>query len=263
MKGLLCYYSGSGNTKLVCEYIKAHTKHIQIELYDIVHNEVPDITDYDVVGFATFTDFVGPPPLMIDFIKKIEQVERKGSFTFISYGFMAGKTLKWLSDVVKKQGFTLLGEHMMKMPENYPPQRKRGYAADEFPTPELLDKFKVFVDKLDTQFQIFGKDTKLKPIKYRLGLIDALVPRVKRGMSKKDFGVQSLIEEQCITCGICEKGCPYDAIEMTPKPVFDHDKCEGCWYCYNNCSRQAIVTEKFRGECQYPRPLMELKEKLT
>ena len=60
-------------------------------------------------------------------------------------------------------------------------------------------------------------------------------------------------ESLCTECGICEKGCPYNAIILAPKPQFDMDKCYGCWRCYNKCPELAIYTKKFRGVGHYPK----------
>ena len=44
MKGIICYYSGSGNTKLALEYMSKKITNTDFELYNIVRNEVPDFT---------------------------------------------------------------------------------------------------------------------------------------------------------------------------------------------------------------------------
>ena len=76
------------------------------------------------------------------------------------------------------------------------------------------------------------------------------------------MGEKHVDEALCTECGICEKGCPYGAIHLDPKPVFNMHKCHGCWSCYNHCPEQAIYTKKFRGVGHYPRPIDALKEKL-
>jgi ferredoxin len=70
-------------------------------------------------------------------------------------------------------------------------------------------------------------------------------------------------ESLCIECGVCEKRCPYGAIELAPKPVFDENKCNACWACYNHCPKQAIYTRRYRGVGHYPKPIDQLKEKLA
>ena len=68
MKGVILYYSGSGNTKLACQYISRNLTNIEIELFNMVKAEkIPDFDPFDIVGFATFTDFGDPPFLVQNF----------------------------------------------------------------------------------------------------------------------------------------------------------------------------------------------------
>jgi Fe-S-cluster-containing hydrogenase component 2 len=55
--------------------------------------------------------------------------------------------------------------------------------------------------------------------------------------------------------------CPYGAIRLKPKPIFDMSRCFGCWRCYDQFPARAIYTRKYRGPC-YPRPSELLKGKL-
>jgi len=35
IKGIICYYSGSGNTKLACEYMAKKLSNIEFDFFDI------------------------------------------------------------------------------------------------------------------------------------------------------------------------------------------------------------------------------------
>ncbi len=71
MKGIICYCSGSGNTKLSCRYIVAKLKNIEFDLFNIITDGIPILEKYDVVGFATFTNFWGVPYILQTFIDKL------------------------------------------------------------------------------------------------------------------------------------------------------------------------------------------------
>ncbi len=263
MKGIICYYSGSGNTKLACEYIKNRIKNADIELYNIVKSETPDLDTYDIVGFATFTDFSGPPQLMCTFLDGMKDYPEKTAFIFNTYGFISGKTLKRLKVLVQSKKFNIVAEHTLKTPESYPPQRKRGYAADDCPNGKHMGAFNSFITNLDRLIQNINTGQTVKPIKFKGRFVDLLLPSFGRTKAKKDFGIQEVNKEKCTECGVCAKGCPYEAITLDPNPVFDHEKCFGCWYCYNHCKSKAIFTPKFDGDFQYPKPIKELVEKLN
>ena len=80
-KGLVFYYSGSGNTKLACKYISHNLQNVQLELCNVVKiDEIPDLDSYDIIGFATFTDWFGQPFLFKEFIKRIPVQNKKLAF---------------------------------------------------------------------------------------------------------------------------------------------------------------------------------------
>ena len=58
MKGIILYYSGSGNTRLACQYIAKNITGMEFDLFNVVKETNPEFKLYGLVGFATFTDFL-------------------------------------------------------------------------------------------------------------------------------------------------------------------------------------------------------------
>ena len=110
----------------------------------------------------------------------------------------------------------------------------------------------------------YVKGDEIKPRNIRTGFLNNLFPKSfhRPTRAREDMGEKFVDESLCTECGICEKGCPYSAITLVPKPKFDTTKCYGCWYCYNHCPEKAIYTAKFKGEGHYPRPNEQLRAKL-
>lgn len=263
MRGIICYYSGSGNTKLICESLKKQVHGAEFELHDIAKDGMPDFSKYDVAGFATFADCLSAPHLMYTFFEQMAPQSGKYAFVLNTYGFMSGVTLKALAGLAASKGFTVMSGHSLHTPENYPPMRKWNMAFDHAPTPKEQTKFKDFVTLMNEQVSAIQAGTTPQVVPVRIGLLNSILPRMPRTKAKKDFGIQKVDEGKCTECGICIKVCPYGAIQLNPKPVFDHDKCYGCWACYNHCPVQAIYARKFSGEFQYARPVTELENKFS
>ena len=262
MKGIICYYSGSGNTKLAVEFLSRQISSIEFDLFDIVKNKIPNFTKYDIAGFAAFTDFGGPSQIFYDFCNNIELQENKPAFVFNTFGLLSGGTLKKLKSLTKSKGFKVISGYSLHTPESYPPMRKKDMTFDDAPNQKEFDKFNEYITLLNKQIQEIkaGNSPTLESIK--IGIFGYLMPSFSRKKAKKDFGIQNIKEDICIACGICQKACPYIAIEMAPKPIFNHEKCQGCWACYNHCPEKAIYTPKFKGEHQYPKPSSQLVERL-
>jgi ferredoxin/flavodoxin len=261
MKVLICYYSGSGNTKLACNYLAKKITGAEFTMFNIVKDGIPDIGSYDVIGFATFTDFWGPPRLMLDFIDKI-QSEKKPAFFIVTYGFMAGRTPLVMKKILKKKGFNVFAGFSFHTPESYPPMIAKGMGGENYPDESELAAFNSFIAGIDSALKDYRAGKKSSKKIFNIGLVNYLLPMFSRDKALKDMGEKFIDEPLCTKCAICSKGCPYGAITLDPFPVFDMKKCNGCWFCYNHCPEKAVYTGKFRNEWHYPAPNEQLKKKL-
>ena len=261
MKGTICYYSGAGNTRLACKYIAGKIE-VPFDLVDVVKEKEIALKSYDVVGFATFTDFLGPPHLFQAFIGGLPHHEGKLAFVFNTYGSASGKTLSMLRKNAAARGFDVIGGHSLHTSESYPPMIARGKGAAEAPSEENLRRFDAFICGLGDLLRRAERGQSVERKRMRIGWLNSILPALPRTHARRDMGGKSVDESLCVECGTCERRCPYSAIRLDPKPVFDLGKCYGCWRCYNSCPKRAIRTKKFRGEPYYPRPNDQLREKL-
>jgi len=263
LTGVICYYSGSGNTRLACQYIQNNINNVKFDLFNITKGSLPDLSVYDVAGFATFTDFLDPPHIFLSFIERLPVQDNKPAFVFNTYGFINGKTCYTLGKRAGCRGFKVVAGHSLHMPESYPPMVAGGNGNEQAPDGKELESFKRFVSQMDGAFSLVktGRATELKKAKF--SFISRILPPLSRTRSKNDMGLKYVDTALCDECGICGKICPYHAIKMEPKPVFDMDKCYGCWSCYNHCPTKAIYTRKFRGTGHYPKPIESVKAKLN
>lgn len=262
MKGIIFYCSGSGNTRLACQYIAGKTIDIKFDLLDIITDDIPDIGIYDIAGFATYTSFLNIPYVFQRFIEKLPPQNNKPAFVFNTYGYVSGKTLKLLNVTVAAKGFRVITGHSLHMPESYPPMIARGMGNEQAPNEKEMDKFNKFVFELDQLVYSLKSGGEPGVKKIRTGLLNSLMPAYHFTKAREDMGEKYVDDSLCTECGLCEKLCPYKAIRCSPKPVFDMDKCYGCWTCYNHCPSRAIFTVKYRGTGHYPQPISKLKEKL-
>jgi formate hydrogenlyase subunit 6/NADH:ubiquinone oxidoreductase subunit I len=77
-----------------------------------------------------------------------------------------------------------------------------------------------------------------KPFTREYPLIKVDVPEGYRGR-------QLFYPEKCISCGLCERDCPANAIELIEvsgkrMPKFYLDRCIFCYLCAESCPREAI-----------------------
>jgi ferredoxin/flavodoxin len=262
MKGIIFYYSNSGNTKLACEYIVKNIKNAEIGLFDMVKDDIPGLNNYNIVGFATFADFLGPSKLVQTFIEKLPRQDNKFAFVFNTYGFISGKTLKILDKWVTAKGFKVILGYSLHTPESHPLMIAKGRGNEQAPNEKEMNKFNSFISELDKSLFLLDKGKEIQKKNISIGLLNSLLPMWSRDKARKYMGEKYIDEALCTECGTCEKICPYEAIKLNPKPIFDMNKCYGCWACYNHCPNKAIYTKKYRGIGHYPEPNSQLREKL-
>ena len=109
-------------------------ENIEFELFDIARDGILHLEEYAVLGFATYTDFRGPPYLVQAFIEKLPPQDDKPAFVFNTYGCMSGKTLKILKRWVTARGFRVVAGHSLHTPDNYPPLIAKGRGREQAPS---------------------------------------------------------------------------------------------------------------------------------
>jgi ferredoxin len=262
MKGIICFYSGSGNTKLACRYIAKKCDGIDFDLFNIARDGIPDLGKYQFAGFATFTDFLGVPFLMSEFIVSLPVQKDMPAFVLNTYGYINGKTVIDLKKSAEYRGFSVMAGHSLHTPESYPPMIVRGKGNEQAPDEKELRLFDNFVARIDAICKAIAEGSTVPKDRVSIGIMDRLLPSFGRDKARRDMGEKFVDESRCRECGTCRKNCPYGAIELSPKPVFDMEKCRGCWACYNHCTQKAIYTKKFRDAGHYPAPGAALRDKL-
>jgi len=70
-------------------------------------------------------------------------------------------------------------------------------------------------------------------------------PFVKASLADGFRGKQVFDIEKCISCGLCSRDCPANAIEMfevegKKRPLFHLDRCVFCYQCADSCPKNAI-----------------------
>lgn len=259
--GVIYYYSSTGNTKLACQYIGKNLVDAKVKLIDMTSKEISDLSDYDFVGFATFTDWGDPPFFIKLFIDRIPLQNAKPTFLFNTCAAMSGKTLKTLKTWVNQKGFKVISAYSLKAPESYPPAIVRGITKEHNPSLRDLRRFNDFIKDLNSLLNTLDYRV-LKETKVKTDIISTLVPQFARNKSKLEMGNKFVDQALCTQCGICVIGCPYEAINLSSEVTFAEDKCYGCWSCFNHCPQMAIYTDKIKGVGQYDSPLQNYKNKL-
>ncbi|SHO46756.1 EFR1 family ferrodoxin [Anaerocolumna xylanovorans] len=262
MKGAILYFSLTGNTKMACEYIKGKTKNSEFDVLDM-RKEKWDLSKYDIVGFATYSEGFSIPKYVKNYFDAMEKVRDKPAFVFSSFGRNNGATTWILAKWVRKKGYKVVLDYALHTPENHPPTIKTDQSYENSPNDEELSGFNAFIDKLSEVCLKIENKEEISPKEVDVKLIYKIIPELNStNLNRKFMGSKMVDDKLCIKCGKCAKSCAYNAIKMNEFPEFIEKQCHGCWACYNICPQKAIYTRQFNQYANYPKPNKLVEEKL-
>jgi len=253
MKGLIYYYSDTGNTELAIKYLTEKINQADFKMIKISSGEEQDIEKYDIVGFAFPTHYLGVEEVFETFIANLKRQQATPAFLLNTYGMMQGKALKLVSKFLNAKDYKIIAWHALMMPENFPPFITKGWSSKDMPDQKQMIAFDNFINELSLKIDAISKGKILEKSKVKIGLFNSLMGVKSKEKIRKDMGLKC-DEALCSRCGRCKEHCYYNAIKINEKPEFDLTKCRGCWSCFNLCPQKAINTDRIAASHQYCGP---------
>lgn len=240
IKVLIATFSQRGSTRKIADKIAFGliNSNFEVTHYTIKGNEAHDISNFDIIGIGTPTFFFKPPFVVQDFVKKLEGIQNKASFVFITYGSIGGHCGSWLLRHLRKKGALNLGYFKSRGPDYWMGYVKRSVLfSPESPTGQEL-----------AQAEQFGKDV---AIRYRNNFYEPVEPdtalpfvyRIEKMLMARPLTKVYIkafhTDKNCNQCGICVKNCPTGSLTMNGKVKW-HSDCILCMECEMSCPKDAI-----------------------
>ena len=241
----LFYYSGAGNTKFIAKKIKNSLKNqgygvksFRITV-DFIQNRID--ADADVVGIGFPIYFRNAPELVKKFLQKIEGNGRK-IFFFCTKGLYSGNAVRELTLLAIKRGFKPLASIEFYMPgtDTLLLLAKKG---------SLLEKFfkSIHSRNITQKIENFAKNllnqTMEIPKKKWYTFLDKMIVEkfeiVWSDQNKRLIPQFYSIDDVCIKCMKCVKGCPRGNIVFEGRIKFGTN-CDTCFFCMHHCPVEAI-----------------------
>ena len=251
-KILLFYFSGTGNSKQVANWISefALARSIDCKLFDISKTDVLQLGPLDSNSLIIIISPVHGfnfPKITLDFIAHFPKGKNKlvlmntragmkiGSF--ITPG-LTGIAFILSSLFLKRKGYKIVGQIPFDMPSNWisihPALNERTVKFIHQKNFDRVKKHsdKIFAGKKDfLAFRDLIQDILIAPVSLAYFLIGRF------GLAKTFYA-----SYKCDNCDICIKQCPVKAIEKINNRPYWTFNCESCMKCMNSCPKRAIET---------------------
>lgn len=251
MSNAIYYFTGTGNSRAIAKKIARNIGTTVLMNMRFDQNEV-DASSYDRVGFVFPVYYYEVPFFVENFIKRLKLKPEQYIFGVATHGGARGNSLIRLGEILKGKGCTLSSSFSIIMPGNYIVE----YGA----MPDLLNNF-----LLRRSVKVAAKISEAVKAKKT---IDVAGPRLfeklylntakgrrniaeSRGRFKAmDSGFK--YDSSCISCGVCERVCPVNNINMeNGHPVWNNN-CEQCMACIQWCNKKSInLLEKTQTRKRY------------
>ena len=229
---MIYYFSGTGNSKWVAEELARRTG-------DEVQSIAALQKDGSVSVYANcgsrigvvFPIYAWGAPLIVErFCKSLTMMEGVYAYAVCTCGDEAGLAMKRL-----KKMLAFRAAWSVAMPNNY----VIGFDLD---TPELEAKK---VEAASLKLEGVAKSILAGESDYEVN--EGSGARLKTGFIRPMFNTFARstrsfsVDDNCNSCGLCERICPVDAIELqNGKPVWVKKHCTQCLGCINRCPQRAI-----------------------
>lgn len=244
MKAIICYFSGTGNTKKIVDYYKSTLINSGVEV-SLVNMEEPaelDFSDVNFVGFAYPIHAFNAPSIVLKFAKAIKKQNNKVNYFILK---TSGEPLKLnnvssckLKSLLKKRNFYLTNEYHYIMPYNMIFRHTNAMAYKMWETAKQ-------VIPIDCNQIINNVPAKLSYVP--LGRFIAWVFRIEHWGGRFN-GKRYKVNSDCIKCNACVLKCPTKNITIDENGNFHFGKnCLMCMRCSFFCSKNAIKIGLFNG----------------
>jgi len=251
MKNRIYFYSGTGNSLKLA-------KDIALTLDDCEIKAITATTDtripegLDRIGFIYPVYFLGLPRIVNEFVKQLTFPQQTNTYVFAvtTYGRRPGNSLPQISSLLKSKGIQLNYSGKLKMFSNYVAMYNMSTNVKKI-TEKSNQCAKPIIADIQSRHSrnpgiaFFGSNWF-----YQLG-----IRRVNQ------LAQHFSVNEDCISCGICEKVCSSQNIRLESGAPTFLENCNQCMACIQYCPHRAInykqLTQKRR---RYTHPQISYKE---
>lgn len=244
---MIIYFTGTGNSKYVADFLGDKLQDEVVSLNDIMKNNLPLTVESEKPFVWVAPIYAWQFPLAVDELFRKMDFQGNSTVYFVAtMGGDSGNCYKTCQKHTKDKGMLYGGFAEVKMPDNYfeafnikNPRKMVDMVKGTHP---LLEKIAETVKNGHT-LDIRKKDPTafLKSSVVNYGFNKYFIPNTK-------FSVN----DSCSGCGKCAKICPVNNIKITDgRPVFD-SRCMSCYGCINKCPEKAInLGKKTEGKTRY------------
>jgi NAD-dependent dihydropyrimidine dehydrogenase PreA subunit/flavodoxin len=256
MKGIVLYYSATGNTRKIAKAIHQGVKQSLKDSDIATIKEVAprDLVKYDLIGLGAPLWGSRAPANVHNYLRKLPNLKGKLAFPFCNHGSYPDGFMYWVVPQLQKKGLTIIGWNDWYGGGHQLPYIMTVHPCDGHPDEIDLKEAEAFGREMAERAQrIAAGETSLipelpkpeddmlwRPRELRMGGgppdMDA------RKMALKEMKINM---EKCTypECTLCLQVCPMDSLDFSVSPPVRKKNCLGCFTCEGICPQGAVEVD--------------------
>ncbi|MBE6887034.1 MAG: 4Fe-4S dicluster domain-containing protein [Ruminococcaceae bacterium] len=235
---MIIYFSGTGNSKFVADYLAEKLEDTTVSLNNLLKkgdklvcsSEKPYIIVAPIYAWRL-------PSAVEEILKKSELSGCKTAYCVATMGENSGNADKYIEKIFTDKGMNFTGFTGVPMQNNYllmEVMPDKTVVSEQFPA--VISKLNLIADKIK-HGTILHKDDKTPLPALMSGLVN-------RGFNNFMLKNQKYsVNEKCILCSKCIQLCPTNNIISQDNSIIFSNKCMACFACLHSCPVQAINIE--------------------
>lgn len=250
METIIFFFTGTGNSLAAAQALCAELGECELmPIAPLMKTGEEIVVDAARVGIVCPVYDMGLPSIVAEFAHRLKPDRAAYLFAVLTMGGIGDSALKQLDGILREKNRRLNAAFTLQMPGNFVPlynppageKKERILQAAE----EKMQKIARAIRNCE---QIPPGTAPLSSI-LKVFLYPPFIRRV-HGYDEK-----FTVDDRCTSCGICERVCPVENIELVAgRPVWQH-RCELCMACLHLCPTRAIQWGKRtenRGRYRHP-----------
>ncbi|MFC1533390.1 flavodoxin domain-containing protein [Thermodesulfobacteriota bacterium] len=267
MKGIVVYYSQTGNTKKIAQAIHTGMSETmeQCDITRLQDIDTEGLVKYDLIGLGSPVWHRREPIHVMNFIEStINSMEGKYGFAFCTHGVQPGRFLARVVPIMTQRGLTVIGWNNWYCSVTMP-EKPKPYFTDGHPDEIDLEEAERFGREMaDRSRRIYTGEDDLIPTLPGGREYDEIYPGSgttglsggghppagQKDSQRSEFAVLRNFDfkvnrDKCLypKCKICIDNCPLNSINLSVSPPIFAKNCDRCWFCEQICPRGAIEVD--------------------
>ena len=243
---MILFFSATGNCRYATSRLAQAFGQESISILDCIREGRTSFEDREI-GIVVPTYFWGLPSIVKTFLEKAS-FRTEYLYFVATYGTTPGASGYMAGKALGKQQIDAY--YSIRMVDTWTP-------VFDLSTPEKVKKYtKTTETDIDRIIRSVKERRKISRMHPRTPAVFTMLFAQPIYENRARCTSHLRVEAGCIGCGLCERSCPVQAIEIrNGKPVWVKEKCVMCLGCLHRCPKFAIQYDgKTRKHGQYTNP---------